>query len=265
MNNLPTYCPACGSTLEWSENNVDLVCVDTLRCSAQQIMIVESFVKKLGIENASAKSLKKWGISTMQDLLTFVPNGKNANKFYDAMKDKMFNQSKFEILSCMYYNGSGRKSMMKIFEHYTLSELDNMFSNPMLIMAPYPEGFQEKSITNMLQTWGDNITFIYKLMDDERWVEQFDDSYDKMEAAPTSSNICEGMVFCFTGALSSMSRPEAQKKVTANGGQFATSVTKKVTHLVTADPTKLTTKLKKAQSNGVIIMSELEFNKLVNN
>lgn len=258
---LPTHCPSCGHELSWCDNNVNLVCTNTMGCPKQQIMLVESFIKKLGVENASAKSLEKWNIHTMDDLLEFTPNlgSKSETAFFNSLGSKMFNTSKFEVLSCMYYKGAGRKSMMKIFDFYSITELDSMAADPIMIMAPFPEGFKETSIGNMIESWDVNIAFMYKIMDDARWIEQFDDSYDKMEAKPATSSILQDMVFCFTGALSSMSRPEAQQRVTANGGTFSTSVTKKTTHLVTADPSKLTTKLKKAQANGVIIMGETEF------
>lgn len=261
MSILPTHCPSCGHAVTWDANRVNLVCPNTAECPAQQIMMVESFIKKLGVENASAKSLERWGIFTLGDLVNFTPNltSKSETSFFNSLGVKVFNQSKFDILSCMYYKGAGRKSMMKVFDFYSITELDQMASDPTMIMAPYPDGFQETSITNLLQDWEANITFMYKLMNDARWIDQFDDSYDKMEAAPLTSSILDGMTFCFTGALETMTRPEAQQRATANGGEFSSSVTKKTTHLVTADTTKLTTKMKKAQANGVIILSEDDY------
>ena len=65
----------------------------------------------------------------------------------------------------------------------------------------------------------------------------------------------------FTGSLTRLSRDEAKKLVKENGGTIASSVTKKVTHVVAGE--KAGSKLTKAREAGKVILSEDEFLDLI--
>ncbi len=78
--------------------------------------------------------------------------------------------------------------------------------------------------------------------------------------APVSDKL-KGMVFVFTGGLDTMTREEAEKLVALNGGRATSSVTKKTNYVVAGkDPGS---KLEKAQSLGIEILSEEDFKKMV--
>ncbi len=68
-------------------------------------------------------------------------------------------------------------------------------------------------------------------------------------------------VLLFTGSLQNISRNEAKKLVKEHGGQIATSVTQKTTHVVVGE--KAGSKLAKAKEMGKVILTEAEFLKLV--
>jgi DNA ligase (NAD+) len=70
-----------------------------------------------------------------------------------------------------------------------------------------------------------------------------------------------GQSFVFTGSLQTLTRDEAQKLVQVHGGRASTSITKKTSYVVVGnDPGS---KLEKAQSLGVEVLTEGEFNKLL--
>lgn len=69
------------------------------------------------------------------------------------------------------------------------------------------------------------------------------------------------MVILFTGSLASFSRNEAKARVKAMGGQVASAMSQKVTHLVCGD--KAGSKLKKAQELGIAILDENQFAALI--
>lgn len=73
----------------------------------------------------------------------------------------------------------------------------------------------------------------------------------------------KGMYIVFTGTLTN-TREFYASLVKSHSGVFQASVTAATTHLVTSDPTRLTTKLKKAKASGLPILSEEQFLAKVN-
>jgi len=72
-----------------------------------------------------------------------------------------------------------------------------------------------------------------------------------------------GKSFCFTGALESMKRSEAQKLVEEMGGVSKSSVSKGLDFLVNNDVTSSSSKNKKANEYGVAIIDEKQFLEMV--
>ena len=63
------------------------------------------------------------------------------------------------------------------------------------------------------------------------------------------------MTFAITGTLS-LKRDDVVKIIKKGGGSFASTVTKKVTHLITGDPDSTSSKIKKAKEDGVKVVGE---------
>lgn len=72
-----------------------------------------------------------------------------------------------------------------------------------------------------------------------------------------------GLSFCFTGALEHYTRSEAESVVQRNGGESRSSVSGKLSYLVTNESESGSSKIRKARSLGVPIISEMEFLKMV--
>lgn len=68
-----------------------------------------------------------------------------------------------------------------------------------------------------------------------------------------------GQTFCFTGPLTTMSRDEAELQVKAAGGTAKSSVVKGLTYLVTNDPHSGSSKNKKAEAQGTLVIDEAKF------
>ena len=80
---------------------------------------------------------------------------------------------------------------------------------------------------------------------------------DFAAAAPAAGLPLAGKVFVFTGGLSTLSRSEAKARVLQLGGQVASSVSRKVSHVVSGE--KSGSKLQKAAELGVDVVTEEEF------
>jgi DNA ligase (NAD+) len=79
-------------------------------------------------------------------------------------------------------------------------------------------------------------------------------------SGPAGSSL-QGKNFCFTGTLTSMTRPEAKRKVEEKGGQVVSAVSSQLDYLVAgAEPGS---KLDKASTLGIRILDEEEFLRLI--
>ncbi len=88
-------------------------------------------------------------------------------------------------------------------------------------------------------------------------------STGRVAIAEPVAGLLRGRSFCFTGALSTMTRAQAQDLVREAGGQVTSSVTRTLTYLVTNDPESGSSKNAKARGLGVRIISEEDFVELV--
>ncbi|MFX1344106.1 MAG: NAD-dependent DNA ligase LigA [Promethearchaeota archaeon] len=83
-----------------------------------------------------------------------------------------------------------------------------------------------------------------------------------IEEVKATGGKLDGMTFCFTGKLETMKRAEAEQLVRDHGGQPKSSVVANLTYLVT-NSDEPTTKYVKAQGQGIKIITEEEFLKMV--
>lgn len=76
-----------------------------------------------------------------------------------------------------------------------------------------------------------------------------------------SGGVFEGMTFVLTGTLPTMKRSEASKLIEENGGKTSSSVSKKTSYVLAGEDAG--SKLTKAQTLGVSIISEEEFKQML--
>jgi DNA ligase (NAD+) len=82
-----------------------------------------------------------------------------------------------------------------------------------------------------------------------------------VETLPMDERSLDGMTFVLTGSLSTMTRDEAKQKLQAMGAKVSGSVSKKTSAVIAGE--KAGSKLEKAESLGVRVMSEEELQLLL--
>ena len=247
----PSTCPCCGGDL--TSDNLFLWCKNP-DCKDQTTYQVQHFIVKLGVENTSFKSLQKYNIFTIRDLVKYTPNKKYKNelKLHDELKLKVFSKSEKDLFCAMNFKGLSETLLNKIVDHYGLDYIKGFTTSG---LTPYeyfknlPYGIGPAMINTLitgLQSALDNVALIVN-----------DSRYNPCIEEKQIVNRL-GISVCFTGSLNTMSRGQAQKKAEAAGWESKSSVTKGLTYLVTNEST-MTTKMKKALELGTKIITEETF------
>lgn len=239
----PSECACCGAPL--AKDGVNLRCRNP-DCIDQKVYKTEKFIKKLGVMNASFKTLKSFKIHSYEDLLSFVPDKKYKSqvKFEDELLTKLFTAEPEKMFCKMDIMDVGETLQTKIVEYYGWENVKaGRFENGL------PEGIGEITLGKFKDAYRKNLSFVELATSDVRY---------SVKAVPKKEP--KGSV-CFTGSLS-IPRSVASKMAEDAGYEVKSSVTKNLTYLVTPDPNSGSSKNVKAAKLGVKVIGEDEFKKL---
>ena len=251
-------CPSCGTPLDMI--GVDLCC-DNEDCGAAGVKTVESFLSKLDIEGAKAKTLESLGIRSMEDLLTWTPdtNYKGQRNLWFEIEKKVFNAPAGKLFAAMRFDGFGRKMVGKLIDFYgsrhAATGAIHAAKQGQEPVGGYPEGFTQLNMNKAADSWFANLEMTGRICADPRYKEPAEE-----EKQPVGEGKLSGKSFLFTGTLS-MNRKQAEKMVAANGGTIASSVSKTLAYLVAGESAG--SKLEKANKLGVEVLSEQQFIEVV--
>ena len=190
------------------------------------------------------------GFKTIDQILNLTTNdlesidrfGKRKAKIvYESIKKsvKDVQLSKLQHATSIFL-GLGSKKLA-LLEHFT--------EKPTIEQVMEIEGFAEISA----KTYVDNYDRFFDFIKDLPIT-----IAEKVEVVATSDDL-EGMVFVFTG----IRLKEEEKILELRGAKIGSSVSKNTTHLVCKDPNSGSSKLEKAKSLGVKIMSVEELENLL--
>ena len=251
-------CPSCGTPLDMI--GVDLCC-DNESCGAAGVKEVESFLTKLDIEGAKAKTLESLGIRSFDDLLAWQPDAKykSQTNLYAELGKKVFNAPAGKLFAAMRFDGFGRKMVGKLIEFYgsrhAATGAIHAAKSGDDPVGGYPEGFTRLNMSKAAASWMNNLEMTGRICGDSRYQEPAEE-----EKQPTGEGKLAGKSFLFTGTLA-MPRKQAEKLVTDNGGTIASSVSKTLAYLVAGEAAG--SKLEKANKLGVTVLSEQQFTEMV--
>lgn len=257
---MPSHCPVCGAEVEREEGEAAYRCTG-LACQAKLKESLKFFGSRgsMDIEGVGEKIIEqlvdKGLVSDAGDLYRLSKEqvasldrmaDKSAQNLLDAIeKSKTTTLPRF--VSSLGIRHVGEATAKQLAEHF--GDLDH-------IMEASEEQLQE--VRDVGPEVARSIAHFFAQRQNRHVIDKLRKAgvhFPKVTARRTGK--FSGQTFVLTGTLTSMTRPEAQKRIEAFGGKVSSSVSKQTTYVVAgADPGS---KLDKARQLGVQILEEDEF------
>jgi DNA ligase (NAD+) len=260
-----THCPACNSELVKPAGEAVTRCINPT-CPAQQLRALIHYCSKAGLD---IEGLGKKYVEQLYDvgLLETIPDLYNLSREKLQDLDGWGEKSAENVLRAM--EAAKQPTLATFLAALGVRYIGEI--NAALLEAHFPtlESLRNASLAELLEIDGIGEQAAESLVSyfgAERTGILFDRlaaAGVRTEPAKRSGNdlALSGVTLVFTGSLATMSRDEAKKLVKEHGGQIASSITKKVTHVVAGE--KAGAKRRKAEELGKTILTEEEFIQLL--
>ena len=262
--NMPEYCPVCGTKVTRAEGESAHYCTNPA-CPAQLSENIFHFVSKgaMDIDGMGPKlatALLDAGLITdVADIFSLILEDMvELERMGDLLATKLVTniaaskqQPLHRLLFALGIIHVGAEVAELLATDF--GTMDKLIAATEVELTEVP-GIGPKiaeSIVGYFQDEG-NITLITKLR--EAGVRMDAD----IPEAPAEGLPMSGMIFCFTGTLSEMSRTQGEERVKALGATASSSVTQKTTHLVIGEKPGAS-KVKQAEKFGTEVLDEAAF------
>ena len=262
---MPEICPVCGAKTVRIEGEAAVRCTGT-ECPAKLYRNLVHFVSREAMnidglgENIIGELLNKNLISNISDIYSLKLEDisslkKNGTKFATNLINAIENSKKNELyrlitaLGIMHIGTKASKVLAKKFK-----TIDNLAKASEEELA---------SIEDIGEIMAKSIVEFFKQDQTQDLIQKLKkagvNTEDKSEESKDQR--FSNMTFVLTGTLENYTRDEATNIIEKFGGKVSSSVSKKTTYLVAGEESG--SKLTKAQSLGVKILSEDEFEKMI--
>ncbi|MCI2112271.1 NAD-dependent DNA ligase LigA [Ruminococcus sp.] len=261
----PSLCPSCGSPVSQDEGEAAIRCTNT-DCPAQLMRHLIHFVGRdamdidgLGpavleqlVNEGLVKSpadlyrLKVEDISSLERMAE-----KSANNLISAVEKSKENEL-YRLVFALGIRNIGLKAAKLLCENFpTIDDIMNA------------KAADFETIDGFGEVMALSIENYFSLDSTKELIADLQSLGLKMKSsAPKSSGgIFSGKTFVLTGTLPTMKRSEASKIIEENGGKTSSSVSKKTSYVLAGE--EAGSKLTKAQSLGITIISEEKFKEML--
>jgi DNA ligase (NAD+) len=262
---LPGECPVCGSKTIRLEDNVAVRC-SNISCPAQLVASIAHFVSRKGMDieglgdKITEQLIREGLLMSPADLYKLTENDlvklerfaeKSASNLIKAIQESKFRPLQSVVFALGIPN-TGEYLSRILADHF--KSLDG------LINASRDE---LENIEGIGPIVAESITAYFADNRNRGLVEALQDAGidPRIGEKEPNSGIFSGKTFVFTGSLEKFTRDEAHEMVRRQGGSAAGSVSKKTDYVVAGPGAG--SKLDKAKSLGIKILSEDEFLKMV--
>lgn len=262
---MPSTCPSCGAPVHREPGEAALRC-NNPECPAQLLRTLIHFCSKNamdidGLGEAVIESLVKTGLVKKpadlyalkkEDIKKLDRMGeKSANNLINAIEASKKNDL-YRLIFGFGIRHVGEKASKQLAEHFKkIDNLINVKEDKVLEI----EGFGEIMALSVSEFFSMEET--HHMIDELK-------SYGlnmNTEEIEKNSNLFEGLTFVITGTLPTMKRNEAKDLIEKQGGKVTGSVSRKTDYLLAGE--KAGSKLEKAESLGVKVISELDLLEMI--
>ncbi|WP_281980422.1 NAD-dependent DNA ligase LigA [Tenacibaculum mesophilum] len=260
-----THCPECNTELVRTEGDAKHYCPNEFGCAPQITGRIKHFISRKamdidGLGGETVDLLRKEGLiknyADLYDLTVaqVVPLERMAEKSAQNMIEGIEKSKEIPFEKVLFALGIrfvGETVAKKLAKHF--KSIDNLMNADLETLIAVDEIGDRiaQSIIDFSNNLG-NIDLINRL---KSHGVQLEVSAESLEG---QTDKLAGKVFVVSGVFHQMSRTELKKAIEDNGGKVSSSISKKTTYIVAGDnmgPSKLT----KAESLGIPIISEQDF------
>ena len=249
-------CPHCGAPTAWNENHVELCCTNK-QCSGIQLAKMVFFYITCGAENVGEETLSKIynaGFTTIPQLLDITFDElMNIEGFGESISNIILENNKkiktgVEVFTLMHasdcFTGIGKVKAQKVLEDMGDEMAEIFFNLEYYPLIPANPAYHQLSKTQ--QAFESGVLPFYQ------FVKSINVPLIKPKKAQVDTNgKYAGMNVCFSGVRDSA----LEALIISQGGAIASGVSKKTTHLVVKDVNGTSSKITKARSLGIPIMT----------
>ena len=261
---MPTVCPECGSPVVRDEDGVALRCTSP-ECPAQRLRNIAHFASR------EAMDIDGLGISVCESLIS---SGlvKDASDLYYleaepvSRLDRMGDKSAKNLIAAI--ENSKQAGLARLLCAFGIRQVGQKAAK---VLASYYGDLDElmaadaEALTTIPDIGGITAGFIVDWLQNP----QSQDLIHKLRAAGVSFASREekkddrfaGLTFVLTGTLRRFTRDEASAIIESFGGKASSSVSKKTAYVLAGE--NAGSKLTKAESMGIKIISEEEFETMI--
>lgn len=265
--NMPKKCPVCGAVAIREVGEAVIRCTG-IECPAKLVRNIIHFVSKEGMdidglgENLVEQFIEKGLIEniayiyalTFEDIASLKKNGtKFANNLINAIHDSK-ERPFYKLITALGIRHIGTKSAKTIAKHF--KTIENLMNAEVEEIA---------ELEDVGQIMAESIYQFFKQDQTIDLIEKLRDAGVNMKEEQNESEDArfEGLTFVLTGSLENYTREEAGEIIERFGGKVSSSVSKKTSYVLEGE--EAGSKLTKAQSLGVKIITENEFEKMIKN
>ncbi|MEG0370941.1 MAG: helix-hairpin-helix domain-containing protein, partial [Clostridium sp.] len=267
---MPSHCPACGEEVIRLKGESAVKCVN-MNCSAQLKRNIIHFVSRdaMNIEGMGPKIVDLlidnnllFDVSDIyflkkESLLSLPRMGeKSVDKLLASINDTKQNHIS-KLVFGLGIRFIGLKAAKNIATHFMSIHNIARADYNMLLEVDEIGNKMAESIVDFFKE-DKNIELIKRL---ESAGLNFQVNENKLDESLVKG-IFDGKVFVLTGTLTKFTRNQASEIIESKGGKISSSISKKTSYLVAGD--EAGSKLKKANEIGVIVLSEEEFEEMIN-